>query len=499
MTNALEHIVDSTRRQQISRNLESIFEFPFDTMSESEAMGHLRDYGIENTETYRNEPVMVSIFAEQHLLLIPFHNRDYQLFFAVALVQTHEPELYSRLAMCAMEMDTLQESNKELADENNSFAQQVSDDFEELHFLREIARHLEINRDNIEFRFLADQITRMLAISIKADLISVVFKNESDNGELEVIAGFSRANVSVDNATELVAKELTRNDLRQVFIANHAAHFNPGFQKYVIAPIRNEDNILGWLVAANQTRADENPRSWADDFGSSEGTLLESAARMLASHFLNLELLGEKQRLLTNVVRALVSAIDAKDGYTCGHSERVALYARRLGKLIGYDDSNLEQIYLCGLLHDVGKIGISDSVLNKPAPLNEEEHRQVMRHPDEGWNILNELPQLSGILPGVVHHHERVDGAGYPDGLKGDEIPMDGRILAVVDAFDAMTSDRAYRAGMPVEAAVEILQSGAGEQWDADLVRVFAANIDGFVEIKDSYQPKSQKVRGRKS
>ena len=496
MTSSLENQICPERLKQVSLTLENTFDFSFELMSETEAQGYLLDYGVENTEFYRNHPLMVRLFAEQRLLLIPFHDQDMTLFYAVALVQTHEPELYARLGACAMEMDALRSTNHELIEENESFAQQVSDDFEELHFLREIARHLEINRDNVEFRFLAEQISRLLSMSIRADLISVVLR-DNDSDQLDVVACFGRNNPSIDMAQNLIQQELSRNELQEVAIINDAAKFNSRFNKYAIAPIRSEDDVLGWLFAAEDARDSPSPRT--TDYGSNEGSLLESAARMLASHLLNLKLLGEKQKLLTNVVRSLVSAIDAKDGYTCGHSERVALYARQLGDLIGYSDQDLEQLYLCGLLHDVGKIGISDSVLNKPAPLSDEEHQQVMRHPDEGWNILHELPHLSGILPGVVHHHERVDGEGYPDGLKGEEIPMDGRILAVVDAFDAMTSDRAYRAGMPVSEAVEILESGAGEQWDAKLVVAFIQNVDKFVQIKDSYRPKSQKVRKRKN
>jgi len=209
---------------------------------------------------------------------------------------------------------------------------------------------------------------------------------------------------------------------------------------------------------------------------------------MLASHAHNLSLLDERENLLLNMVRTLVSAIDSRDPYTCGHSERVARYGRRLAAAVGFDDEACERLYLTGLLHDIGKIGVSDAVLNKQGGLTPEEFAEIQQHPHLGWAILRELEQLEYVLPGVLHHHERYDGKGYPDGLAADATPLDGRLLAVVDAFDAMTSDRPYRQGMPVEKAIGILADGAGSQWDARLIETFMSILPDILEIKDNYQ-----------
>jgi HD-GYP domain-containing protein (c-di-GMP phosphodiesterase class II) len=187
------------------------------------------------------------------------------------------------------------------------------------------------------------------------------------------------------------------------------------------------------------------------------------------------------------MVRTLVSALDAKDAYTRGHSERVALFSKRIAEHLGYDDVATEKLYLSGLLHDVGKIGVSDAVLRKPDRLTPEEFAEIKRHPDEGWGILLELEQLRYVLPGVLHHHEQVNGTGYPDGLKGEQIPLDARIMAVADAYDAMTSDRAYRKGMPHEKAMEIIREGSGSQWDSDVVDAFLAVIDDITAIRYGY------------
>ena len=239
------------------------------------------------------------------------------------------------------------------------------------------------------------------------------------------------------------------------------------------------DKVYGWVVAVNRTpyrrdSLDEMPRGMSEvEFGTVEAGLVEAAAKMLATHGHNVELLQDREDLVIGVIRAMGHAVDARDPYTRGHSERVGRYGRQLAEAIGLDNHDCDRIYLSGLLHDVGKIGIPDAVLGKTGRLTEDEFNIVQRHPEIGARIIQTLPQLSDLMPGILHHHESFDGAGYPHGLKGDAIPLMGRILAVADAYDAMTSDRPYRLGMPREKAVAILESRAGIQWDAELVRVF--------------------------
>jgi HD-GYP domain-containing protein (c-di-GMP phosphodiesterase class II) len=216
---------------------------------------------------------------------------------------------------------------------------------------------------------------------------------------------------------------------------------------------------------------------------------------MMATHAANIGLFQEKERLLMDVVRAMVCSVEAKDEYTRGHSERVALFSKRLAQAIGFTDEECQRIYLTGLLHDVGKIGVSDATLNKPGRLTDEEFREIQQHPNCGWVILHDLEPLHYVLPGVLHHHERYDGAGYPDGLAGEDIPIDGRILAIGDAYDAMTSDRPYREGMPQERAEAILREGAGAQWDPRLVDVFFQIMPDIITIRANYQGTAAPVR----
>jgi HAMP domain-containing protein len=185
--------------------------------------------------------------------------------------------------------------------------------------------------------------------------------------------------------------------------------------------------------------------------------------------------------LIESYFATLAAALDARDPYTAGHSVRVAHYAVHIGRLAGLSAGVIADLRRSALLHDIGKIGVRDAVLLKDGKLTDEEFAQIKRHPELGEAILLQVqPQdaMAPLLPGVRSHHERWDGKGYPDGLAAEHIPLFGRILAVADAFDAMTSDRPYRKGMPIVKARAILQEGAGTQWDARFVHHFVAWLD---------------------
>ena len=176
-------------------------------------------------------------------------------------------------------------------------------------------------------------------------------------------------------------------------------------------------------------------------------------------------------------VRSLAAAVDARDPYTCGHSERVAGYAVQIGDSIGVTTDMADALRIAGMLHDLGKIGIPDPILSKRGSLTNDERDSIRKHPALGGNILRRTPQLDLVLPAVLFHHERWDGAGYPNGLKGEEIPLIARIMGVADAFDAMTSERPYRRAMSVDDSLSELRAGAGKQFDPELVEVFISAV----------------------
>lgn len=175
-----------------------------------------------------------------------------------------------------------------------------------------------------------------------------------------------------------------------------------------------------------------------------------------------------------NMVISLTTALEAKDEYSVRHSKRTAFYAEKLAQRFYLVKTLRNQIRMAGLLHDIGKIGIKDSILSKPGKLDIDEFEIIKSHPEAGEKICSFVTSLKPILPFIRHHHERFDGSGYPDGVKGMDIPLGARILAIADSFDALTSNRPYRKAFDQEQALEVLREGAGTQWDEQLVIRFS-------------------------
>ena len=182
--------------------------------------------------------------------------------------------------------------------------------------------------------------------------------------------------------------------------------------------------------------------------------------------------------LFMKFIVVMVNALDAKSPWTKGHSERVSIYAEQIAMEIIMDEEEIKDIKLAGLLHDIGKIATYDYLLDKPKGLTNEEYEIVKKHPVQGVNILKEIKQLNEILPLIRYHHERIDGKGYPDKLKGSRIPLGARILHVADSFDSMTSDRPYRPAPGIEYALSELQNNSGTQFDEKVVDAFMKVLD---------------------
>ncbi|GBC63511.1 HD-GYP domain-containing protein [Desulfonema ishimotonii] len=183
---------------------------------------------------------------------------------------------------------------------------------------------------------------------------------------------------------------------------------------------------------------------------------------------------------LHELVDIVNTILDARDPYTLEHSLRVAEYAEKIAADMRLDPCARQRVHIAAHFHDIGKIGVPDAVLNKPGRLTEEDRRAIQTHPRFGYNILRRLPALAVISEIVLYHHERFDGLGYPDGLRGERIPLESRIIAVADAFDAMTSDRPYRCGMSAEAAAGEIRRHAGGQFCPLVVRHFNRVVHRF-------------------
>ena len=256
----------------------------------------------------------------------------------------------------------------------------------------------------------------------------------------------------------------------------------------VVLPISRGDRLLG-LMLAHRSSAEEALRG-------QNLLTIDNAVQSIAAILENAELYSNQQRLLLGTLGALTATIDAKDRYTCGHSERVAHLARQLALAAGLSAATAERLHICGLVHDIGKIGIPEEILRKPGKLTSDEYEIVKTHSDTGYTILRQMPMLSDVLPGIRHHHERWDGKGYPLGLAGDDIPLFGRIIAVADTFDAMSSDRSYRSSRSRSEVLAELQRVCGSQLDTTLVTaMLAINFAEYDELMRQHKAGVPPVR----
>jgi hypothetical protein len=397
----------------------------------------------------------------------------------LATLPSCHPEMLRRhVALAAQELRQVQATNLEATD-NTRIAEQLESTYEEINLLHTLTQNLHIAHSP---RDVAELSLARLSAVIPAEG-HAVWLDDNRDGRLFLIQGalpFDEIGMA-----RLIAR-FDAHDWPRPLIRNHVggtllgADF-PGLKNIALVPIADRSKRFGWLCSSNMQNG--------EDFGTVQTSLLSSVASILGTHQRNLELFRQHEDLLLSFVRSLVSTLDAKDAYTRGHSERVALISRRLGIELGLPEDDLRDIYLSGLLHDLGKIGVDDQILRKSGPLTRDEFELVKKHPVIGYNILAGLKNLQAVLPGVRHHHEAYSGRGYPDGLKAESIPLMARIIAVADSYDAMCSDRPYRPGLTVARLEEILSEGAGIQWDPTVVTAYFKIREDVRRICASYSP----------
>jgi HD-GYP domain-containing protein (c-di-GMP phosphodiesterase class II) len=254
---------------------------------------------------------------------------------------------------------------------------------------------------------------------------------------------------------------------------------------YVAYPVREGDGVRGVVGIHHRSRADvPAPR---------ELKVAACLARELSDVATRGSMLDELRDMLFNTVKSLVAAVDAKDVYTRGHSERVYRLAVAMGQHLALGVAEMQDLAWAALLHDIGKIAIPEEVLRKTESLTDEDIRAIQAHPVRGERLLQPIAQLAGVLPGIRHHHERVDGRGYPDRLSGEDIPFIARIIAVADTYDALVSTRAYRRARTREYALREIERSAGTQLDEHVVQAFleiaradGSNVPGPEELSDA-------------
>lgn len=246
-----------------------------------------------------------------------------------------------------------------------------------------------------------------------------------------------------------------------------------GVNSLLAIPLISKDRVMGVMLLGDTDKR---------KFTRETAFTIEKIAAQMAVALENAGLYEDMRNLFIGTVTSLANAIDAKSPWTKGHSERVMRTAATIAKQMGLPDAMVERVRLGGLLHDIGKIGIIEALLEKPEKLSEDDFPPMRLHPEKGVAILAPIEQLQDVLPGILHHHEHYDGAGYPQGLKGEEIPLEARIITVADAFDAMVSQRPYKKGLSTAEALAELRENAGVQFDPKVVKCFTGYLERILE-----------------
>jgi putative nucleotidyltransferase with HDIG domain len=398
-------------------------------------------------------------------------------------VQTDSDYLAEMLGLLVEKFQAETKAEKQIEMVGTELAQT----YEELVLLHKLSTNMRVTESDASFLQIAcDSLTEIVYVEGIAILLE---KTIDDKQQLVVTAGSGL--IDIDEQTAAILHSGLMEEINSGKEALLDSEVDSAFKydwpsniKNIIAvPLcgkektesgftgktENGSCIMGLMVAIN--------RIGKQDFDSTDVKLFNSVAGGCAVFIENGRLFKDLKELFIGSLKALTSSIDAKDKYTRGHSERVAFVSRwiaeRLSEQEQLDEEQIHMVYLAGLLHDIGKIGTEEAVLRKKGKLTEQEFNRIKQHPSIGAGILHEIKQMRDIVPGVLSHHERVDGKGYPDGLMGDQIPLTGKIVGLADSFDAMTSKRTYRDAMTMEQALAEIEKGLGTQFDEKVGRVF--------------------------
>ena len=365
-------------------------------------------------------------------------------------------------------------------DELATLSVNLATTYEELSLLYRISGSMRVTQRPGDFlQDICNELMEVMNIQVAA---AVVYAHRpASMQDIVVYAGESALDASDLHALagEKILPRIEKN--RQAVLDNQFAFTKQGqtIRNLIAVPMINEDAVIGTMIGLNKR---------VGEFDSVDLKLINSIANQAAGFLANNRLYADLQDLLMGVLHALTSSIDAKDPYTCGHSQRVALISKRLAEIQGFEAEKVQQVYLSGLLHDIGKIGIPESTLCKDGRLTDAEYEDVKRHPAVGAKILGGIRQLDEMIDGILHHHERLDGKGYPDGLRRENLLIESRIIGLADAFDAMTSDRTYRKALPLAAVIEEIREHSGTQFDPGLVEAFLS-LDLEALLREIHHP----------
>jgi HD-GYP domain-containing protein (c-di-GMP phosphodiesterase class II) len=359
--------------------------------------------------------------------------------------------------------------------------------------LKTLHRVSEVLAGARDLQALADAALETILDVTAADRAALVLRRDgTSTGEADVAAVRLRSpegpftlsrTIVADTITKGVST-FARDASIDARFASGDSVIGQGIRSVMCVPLRTTDEVLGALYVDSQ--------SGPGRFSEEDLELLAAIGNHTGVALHRVRLLSDIERLLFDTVRAIAATIDAKDGYTHRHSERVAAPSNRIAPQLGVGADQQELAELSALLHDVGKIAVPDSILNKPGRLTVDEFAEMRKHPAHGARILANIksPLVAAVLPGVQYHHEKWDGSGYPEGLSGSRIPLLGRLLGVADFLDALTSARAYHEPKPLGDVVQLIAQGAGVQFDPDIAEaVVRLHARGALNVDDDTGP----------
>ncbi len=351
----------------------------------------------------------------------------------------------------------------------NEFSTNLSQSYEQVNFVFRLARYLNVVEEPLQLiDLLLCQIREIMPFAWVALRFLPNRTLIPEIAGAPLFHGSSPHREAIGQAALEMLNQCTSDEWTKILTpANHALAAT--CQTEILAePILHNQEVIGVLMLGN--KGGDDP-----DLASTDMQLLDAIANFFGVFHENIARFAEQRSLFLGSLHALTSAIDAKDHYTRGHSERVGLLASQMARSMGMPEKTVEQYRIAGLVHDVGKIGVPEAVLKKASALTDEEFAEIKKHPAIGHEMLKGIPPLEAILPGVLHHHERWDGRGYPAQIAGNDIALIARVLALADTFDAMSSNRAYRTSRPRDFVIAEIRRNAGKQFDPDLVEKFLA------------------------
>lgn len=414
---------------------------------------------------------------------------------AIVIIMTGQPTIENVISVLKLgaydyivkpfKLDTLQ-----LTIERGLKAQKLSKENLHLKSLISLYQISEAMGSTFDLESLLDLVLDSIVNEFNADLVSIslwdsqqeclrleaYYGDKKEIDEHALLSGKSEINYKVLST----AKPEVINELEEIRSDDLVDQFE-SFISLVCHPLLAQGKVIGTL---NLLR-----RGKFESFGLGDVHLLWILASKAAAAIEQSRLYNELENAYVGTVRAFANAVEARDNYTRGHTERVYKIAALIARSLGWSDEQMKNLYIGSILHDIGKIGVPDNILNKPGRFTPDEKEIMQKHPETGVKMLEGIPMLEPALPYILYHHEQYDGSGYPLGLKGNNIPIEGRILSIADTVDAVLTNRPYREGSSIDKVKNELISCSGRQFDPELVKIFLVIIrENTKELIEIYE-----------